>query len=65
MAATPCERLPCRMAGDWRTEETLLFQDDADRARFRDRLAEHVEQYHIAALVLIRCGAKTSARWLQ
>ena len=35
------------MVGDWRSEETLLFKDDADRERFLDRLAERVEQYHI------------------
>ena len=37
----------CRMVGDRRSEETLLFKDDADRERFLDRLAERVEQYHI------------------
>ncbi len=43
----------CRMVGDWRTEETLLFKDDADRERFLDRLAERVEQYHIRLYMFV------------
>jgi REP element-mobilizing transposase RayT len=35
------------MVGDWKTEKTYLFRDDADRERFVDRLSERVEQYHI------------------
>lgn len=37
----------CRMVGDWRTEKTLLFKDDADHERFLDRLAERVVQFNI------------------
>ncbi|MDI6810018.1 MAG: transposase, partial [Candidatus Eisenbacteria bacterium] len=36
-----------RMLGDWKKEENLLFEDDADRERFLSRLADRVEQYHI------------------
>ena len=36
-----------RMLGNWKKEENLLFEDDADRERFLDRLAERVEQYNI------------------
>lgn len=39
--------ITCRMIGDWRTEQTLLFKDDADRERFLERLGERVEQYNI------------------
>jgi len=37
----------CRMLGDSRTDRTFLFQDNADRVRFLDRLADRVEQYHV------------------
>jgi REP element-mobilizing transposase RayT len=43
----------CRMVGDWRTEETLLFGDDADRERFLDRLGERVEQFHIRLYLFV------------
>ena len=36
-----------RMLGNWKKEENLLFEDDADRERFLDRLADRVEQYNI------------------
>ena len=36
-----------RMLGDWKKEENLLFEDDADRERFLSRLSDRVEQYHI------------------
>ena len=32
----------CRMVGDWRTEQSRLFRDDADRERFIEQLAERV-----------------------
>jgi REP element-mobilizing transposase RayT len=35
------------MLGDWKKEENLLFEDDADRERFLSNLADRVEQYHI------------------
>lgn len=38
--------VPVRMLGNWKKEENLLFEDDADRERFLDRLAERVEQYN-------------------
>ncbi len=41
------------MVGDWRTEETYLFKDDADRERFVDRLAERVEQYNIRLYLFV------------
>ncbi len=37
----------CRMIGDWRTQKTYLFKDDADHERFLERLGERVEQYNI------------------
>jgi len=43
----------CRMVGDWRTEKTLLFKDDADHERFLDRLAERVEQYNIRLYLFV------------
>jgi REP element-mobilizing transposase RayT/predicted transcriptional regulator len=46
----------CRMVGDWRTEKTFLFKDEADHERFLDRLAERVEQYNIR-LYLFVCMA--------
>ena len=36
-----------RMLGDWKKEENLLFEDDADRERFLSRLADRVGQYDI------------------
>jgi len=39
--------------GDWRTEETYLFKDDADRERFVDRLSERVEQYNIRLYLFV------------
>jgi REP element-mobilizing transposase RayT len=36
-----------RMLGNWKKEENLLFEDDADRERFLSRLADRVEQYNI------------------
>jgi REP element-mobilizing transposase RayT len=35
------------MLGDWKRQNNLLFEDDADRERFLSRLADRVEQYHI------------------
>ena len=43
----------CRMVGDWRAEQTLLFKDDADRTRFPERLSERVEQYHIRLFLFV------------
>lgn len=43
----------CRMVGDWRTEKTLLFKDDADHERFLDRLAERVEQFNIRLYLFV------------
>ncbi len=43
----------CRMVGDWRTEKTFLFKDDADHERFLDRLAERVEQYNIRLYLFV------------
>ncbi len=43
----------CRMVGDWRTEKTYLFKDDADRYRFLDRMAERVEQYNIRLYLFV------------
>jgi REP element-mobilizing transposase RayT len=41
------------MLGDWGTDRTLLFQDDADRLRFSDRLADRVEQYHVRLYLFV------------
>ena len=43
----------CRMVGDWQTEKTFLFKDDADHERFLDRLAERVEQYNIRLYLFV------------
>ena len=43
----------CRMVGDWRTEKTFLFRDDADHGRFLERLAERVEQYNIRLYLFV------------
>ena len=43
----------CRMMGDWQTEKTYLFRDDADRERFLERLAERVEQFHIRLYLFV------------
>jgi REP element-mobilizing transposase RayT len=43
----------CRMVGDWKTEKTLLFKDDADHERFLDRLAERVEQFNIRLYLFV------------
>ena len=45
-----------RMIGDWRTEKTRLFRDDADRERFLGGLSERVEQYNLR-LYLFACMA--------
>jgi hypothetical protein len=41
------------MVGDWRTERTFLFKDDADHERFIARLAERVEQYNIRLYLFV------------
>ena len=41
------------MLGDWRAEKTYLFKDNADRARFLDRLAGRVEQYNIRLYLFV------------
>lgn len=41
------------MVGDWKTEQTHLFKDDADHERFLARLAERVEQYHIRMYLFV------------
>lgn len=43
----------CRMVGDWKTDKTYLFKDDADRERFIHRLSERVEQYHIRLYLFV------------
>ena len=43
----------CRMVGDWKTEKTALFKDDADRERFIERLSERVEQFHIRLYLFV------------
>ncbi|MFW6152433.1 MAG: transposase, partial [Verrucomicrobiota bacterium] len=43
----------CRMIGDWRKEQTFLFEDDADRERFLERLGERVEQYNIRLYIYV------------
>jgi len=43
----------CRMVGDWRTEKTFLFKDDADHERFLDRLAERVEQFNLRLYLFV------------
>ncbi|MDY0149991.1 MAG: transposase [Kiritimatiellia bacterium] len=43
----------CRMLGDWRTEHSRLFKDDADRNRFLNQLSERVEQYHIRLFLYV------------
>jgi REP element-mobilizing transposase RayT len=35
------------MLGNWKKETNLLFEDDADRLRFLDRLGERVERFEI------------------
>ena len=41
------------MIGDHRREQSRLFVDDADRARFVERLADRVEQYHIRLYLFV------------
>lgn len=36
-----------RMLGNWKTGQDRLFEDDADRERFLERLADRVERYRI------------------
>jgi len=43
----------CRMVGDWQTEKTFLFKDDADHQRFVDHLAERVEQFNIRLYLFV------------
>ncbi len=43
----------CRMVGDWKSEETHLFKDDADYERFLERLAERVEQFNIRLYLFV------------
>ncbi len=43
----------CRMVGDWRTDKTYLFKDDADHERFVDRLGERVEQFNIRLYLFV------------
>jgi REP element-mobilizing transposase RayT len=43
----------CRMVGDWKTEKTYLFKDDADRERFIKRLESRVEQYNIRLYLFV------------
>ena len=43
----------CRMVGDWRTEPSRLFRDDADRERFIEQLAERVRQYHVRLFLFV------------
>ena len=45
--------ITCRMVGDWRTEKTFLFKDDADHERFLERLAERVEQFNIRLYLFV------------
>jgi REP element-mobilizing transposase RayT len=41
------------MVGDWRTEHSLLFRDEADRQRFMEQLSERVEQYHVRLYLFV------------
>ncbi len=43
----------CRMVGDWKTEKTFLFKDDADHERFLDRLSSRVEQFNIRLYLFV------------
>ena len=43
----------CRMVGDWRTEKSFLFKDDADHERFLDGLAERAEQFTIRLYLFV------------
>ena len=43
----------CRMVGNWQTDKTLLFKDDADHERFVDRLGERVEQFNIRLYLFV------------
>ncbi len=43
----------CRMVGNWRTDNTFLFKDEADHERFLDRLAERVEQFRIRLYLFV------------
>ena len=36
-----------RMLGNWQKERVCLFEDDADRERMLDQMAERVKRYHI------------------
>ncbi|HBA85695.1 MAG TPA: hypothetical protein DCZ95_16560 [Verrucomicrobia bacterium] len=42
-----------RMLGDWKREENLLFEDDADRERFLGVLADRVEQFGIRLYLFV------------
>jgi REP element-mobilizing transposase RayT len=41
------------MVGNWQTDKTLLFKDDADHERFVDRLGERVEQFNIRLYLFV------------
>ncbi len=43
----------CRMVGDWRSERSQLFRDDADRERFLERLGERVEPFRIRLYLFV------------
>jgi len=41
------------MIGNWRTEKTYLFKDDADRECFLEQLADRVEQYNVRLYLFV------------
>jgi hypothetical protein len=41
------------MVGDWKTEKTLLFKDDADYERFLGRLSERVDPFNIRLYLFV------------
>ncbi|MDA0578196.1 MAG: transposase [Verrucomicrobia bacterium] len=43
----------CRMVGNWQTEKTFLFKDDADHEHFLARLAVRVEQFNIRLYLFV------------
>jgi len=52
-----------RMLGNWKTEFNLLFEDDADRNRFIDRLSERVERFDIRLYLFTPLSWPTTSTW--
>jgi putative transposase len=42
-----------RMLGNWKREGNLLFEDNEDRERFLDRMAERVEQFNVRLYLFV------------